>query len=155
MYRRNLNYTFASAADREYRTSIGTSAEATLLAQQLAPNPQIQRLQCLTQRALVHSMGNTQCPQLRTCSRDLSTMVTLRRLVAALEKDPDIGETTITSATRTIQSATATPRASSPCMATLNRRCNNPLAHLTAGTLQGLKVKLHPRPTSRMLSELI
>jgi hypothetical protein len=50
---RDLNNAFAAVADREYRTSIGTIAETALLAQQLPPNPQIQRLQYLTQRALV------------------------------------------------------------------------------------------------------
>jgi hypothetical protein len=39
MYQRNLNNTFAVAADREYRTPIGAIAEAALLAQQLSPNP--------------------------------------------------------------------------------------------------------------------
>jgi hypothetical protein len=48
MYQRNLNNAFAAAADREYRTLISAIAEATLLAQQLPPNPQIQRLQYLT-----------------------------------------------------------------------------------------------------------
>jgi signal transduction histidine kinase len=41
MHQRNLNNAFAAAADREYRTPIGTIAEAALLAQQLPPNPQI------------------------------------------------------------------------------------------------------------------
>jgi hypothetical protein len=39
MHQRNLNNAFAAAADREYRTPIGTIAEAALLAQQLPPNP--------------------------------------------------------------------------------------------------------------------
>jgi hypothetical protein len=38
MYQRNLNNNFAAAAHLEYRTLIGTIAEAALLAQQLAPN---------------------------------------------------------------------------------------------------------------------
>jgi hypothetical protein len=53
IYQRNLNNAFAAVADREYRTLISAIAEAALLAQQLPPNPQIQRLQYLTQRALV------------------------------------------------------------------------------------------------------
>jgi hypothetical protein len=64
MYQRNLNNAFAIAAAQEYRTLIGAIAEAALLAQQLPPNPQIQRLQYLTQRALVqldgqHPMSST------------------------------------------------------------------------------------------------
>jgi hypothetical protein len=39
MYQRNLNNTFAAAADQEYRTPIGAIAEAALLAQQLPTNP--------------------------------------------------------------------------------------------------------------------
>jgi hypothetical protein len=39
MHQRNLNNAFAAAADREYRTPICAIAEATLLAQQLPPNP--------------------------------------------------------------------------------------------------------------------
>jgi hypothetical protein len=66
-------------------------------------------------------------------------MVTLHRLVAPLEEAQDIRGTTIASATRTVQSAMAIPRASSPCVATSNKRCNNPLAHLTTGVMQGLK----------------
>ncbi|RLM80131.1 retrotransposon protein, putative, Ty3-gypsy subclass [Panicum miliaceum] len=53
MYQRNLNNAFAVAVDREYRTPIGAIAEAALLAQQLPPYPQIQRLLYLTQRSLV------------------------------------------------------------------------------------------------------
>jgi hypothetical protein len=44
MYQKNLHNTFAAATDREYRTPIGAIVEAALLAQQLPPNPQIQRL---------------------------------------------------------------------------------------------------------------
>jgi hypothetical protein len=44
MYQRDLNNAFAAVADREYHTPIGTIAEVALLAQQLPPNPQIQRL---------------------------------------------------------------------------------------------------------------
>jgi hypothetical protein len=36
-------------------------------------------------------------------------------------------------------------------MAMLNKRCNNPLAHLITGTMQVLKAKLHPRLASKML----
>jgi hypothetical protein len=50
---RDLNNAFAAVADREYRTPIGAIIDVALLAQQLPPNPQIQRLQYLTQRALV------------------------------------------------------------------------------------------------------
>jgi hypothetical protein len=57
MYQRNLNNTFAVAADGEHRTPIGAIVEAALLAQQLPPNPQIQRLKYLTQRALVQLDG--------------------------------------------------------------------------------------------------
>jgi hypothetical protein len=57
IYQRNLNNAFTAAAHREYRTPIGAIAEARLLAQQLPPNPQIQRLQYLTQRALVQLDG--------------------------------------------------------------------------------------------------
>jgi signal transduction histidine kinase len=48
---KDLNNAFAVVADHEYRTPIGAIAEAALLAQQLPPNPQIQRLQYLTQCA--------------------------------------------------------------------------------------------------------
>ncbi|RLM98597.1 hypothetical protein C2845_PM06G27930 [Panicum miliaceum] len=54
---RDLTNAFAAVADREYRTPIGAIAEAALLAQQLPSNPQIQRLQYLTQRALVQLDG--------------------------------------------------------------------------------------------------
>jgi hypothetical protein len=54
---RDLNNAFAAIADWEYRTPIGTIAEAVVLAQQLPPNPQIQRLQYLTQYALVQLDG--------------------------------------------------------------------------------------------------
>jgi hypothetical protein len=65
MYQRDLNNTFAAVADREYRTPIGAIAEAALLAQQLPPNSKIQRLQYLSQRALVqldgqHPVSSTQ-----------------------------------------------------------------------------------------------
>jgi hypothetical protein len=50
---RDLNNAFPAVADREYRMPIGAITEAALLAQQLPPNPQIQRLQYLIQRALV------------------------------------------------------------------------------------------------------
>jgi hypothetical protein len=61
MYQRDLNNAFATVADQEYR------AQAALLAQQLPPNPQIQRLQYLTQSALVqldgqHPVFSTQNP---------------------------------------------------------------------------------------------
>jgi signal transduction histidine kinase len=54
---RDVNNAFAAVAGHEYRTPIGVIAEATLLAQQLSPNPQIQRLQYLTQRTLVQLDG--------------------------------------------------------------------------------------------------
>ncbi|RLN16083.1 hypothetical protein C2845_PM02G16510 [Panicum miliaceum] len=82
-------------------------------------------------------------------------MVTLHRLVAPLEEDKDIRGTTIASATRTIQLAMAIPRASSPRVATWNKSCNNPLAHLATGAMQGLKAKLHPRPASKTLPRSI
>jgi hypothetical protein len=41
---RDFNNTFATVANREYHTPIGAITEATLLAQQLPSNPQIQRL---------------------------------------------------------------------------------------------------------------
>jgi hypothetical protein len=50
---RDLNNTFAAVTDCEYHTPIGAIAEAALLGQQLPSNPQIQRLQYMTQRALV------------------------------------------------------------------------------------------------------
>jgi hypothetical protein len=70
LYQRNLNNAFAAAEDQEYRTPIGAIAEAALLAQQLPPKPQIQRLQYLTHRALVqldgqHLMSLTQNTLLR------------------------------------------------------------------------------------------
>jgi hypothetical protein len=55
--KRNLNNAYAAAEDREYRTLIGATAEAALLAEQLPSNSQIQRLQYLTQRALVQLDG--------------------------------------------------------------------------------------------------
>jgi hypothetical protein len=57
MYQRNLNNAFATAADREFRTLIGAITEAALLAQQLPLNPQIHRLQYLTQHALMQLDG--------------------------------------------------------------------------------------------------
>jgi hypothetical protein len=57
MYQRNLNNAFAVAVDEEYRTLIGAIAEAALLVQQLPSNPQIQRIQYLTQRELVQLDG--------------------------------------------------------------------------------------------------
>jgi hypothetical protein len=54
---RDVNNTFAAVVDREYRTPIGAIAKAALLAQQLPSNPQIQRLQYLTQRTLVQLDG--------------------------------------------------------------------------------------------------
>jgi hypothetical protein len=53
MHQRNLNNAFVAVADWEYRTPISAIAEAVLLAQQLPPNPQIQRLSYLTQRMLM------------------------------------------------------------------------------------------------------
>jgi hypothetical protein len=44
-------------ADREYHSPIGAITEAAVLAQQLPPNPKIQRLQYLTQRVLVQLDG--------------------------------------------------------------------------------------------------
>jgi signal transduction histidine kinase len=57
IYQWNLNNAFVAAADREYRTPIGAIAEAALLAQHLPPNPQIQRLQYLTQCVLMQLDG--------------------------------------------------------------------------------------------------
>jgi hypothetical protein len=57
MYQRNLNNTFAAAVDQEYRRLIGAIAEVVLLAQQLPPNREIQRLQDLTQCALMQLDG--------------------------------------------------------------------------------------------------
>jgi hypothetical protein len=65
MYQRNLNNAFATAAYWEYHTPIGAIAEAALLAQQLPPDPQIQRLQCLTQRTLVQLDGQHQVSSTR------------------------------------------------------------------------------------------
>jgi hypothetical protein len=59
---RDLNNAFAVVTDREYRMPIGAIAEATLLAQQLPTNPQIQRLQYPTQRALVQLDGQHPVP---------------------------------------------------------------------------------------------
>jgi signal transduction histidine kinase len=50
---RDLNKAFAAVTDHEYRTPIGAIEEAALLAQQLTFNPQIQRMQYLTQHALM------------------------------------------------------------------------------------------------------
>jgi hypothetical protein len=47
MYQRDVNNAFAAVEDQEYHTLIGIIAEVALLAQQLPPNPQIQRLQYL------------------------------------------------------------------------------------------------------------
>jgi hypothetical protein len=35
------------------------------------------------------------------------------------------------------------------------KRCNNPLAHLATGAMQGLKVMFHSRPASKTLPQLI
>jgi hypothetical protein len=53
----DLNNAFAAVVDHEYSMPIGAIAEVALLAQQLPSNPQIQRLQYLTQRALVQLDG--------------------------------------------------------------------------------------------------
>jgi hypothetical protein len=82
-------------------------------------------------------------------------MVTLCRLVVPLEEAPNIGGTTIASATRTIQSAMAIPRAGSPHVAMSNKRRNNPLARLATGARQGLKAKLYLSLASRILPRLI
>jgi hypothetical protein len=60
-----------------------------------------------------------------------------------LEETPVIGGTIIAKATRTIQSATAIPRASSLRVATLNKRCNNPLAHLATGAMKASRQKIN------------
>jgi hypothetical protein len=54
---RDLHNAFAAVADCEYHTLICAIAEAVLLAQQLSSNPQIQRLQYLTQCTLVQLDG--------------------------------------------------------------------------------------------------
>jgi hypothetical protein len=62
---RDLKNAFAEVTDHECRMPISAIAEAALLAQQLPPNPQIQRLQYLTLRVLVqldgqHPVSSTQ-----------------------------------------------------------------------------------------------
>jgi hypothetical protein len=54
---RDLNNAFAAVVDHEYRTPNSAITEVALLAQQLPSNPQIQRLQYLTQRVLVQLDG--------------------------------------------------------------------------------------------------
>jgi hypothetical protein len=54
---RDLNNAFAVVVDHEYRTPIGAIVEVALLAQQLPSNPQIQRLQYLTQCVLLQLDG--------------------------------------------------------------------------------------------------
>jgi hypothetical protein len=64
---------------------------------------------------------------------------------APLEEAPGTGGTTIASATS----------ATSPRVATVDKRYNNPLAHLATSVTQGLKAKLHPRPAFTTLPRLI
>jgi hypothetical protein len=155
LYQRNLNNAFAAAEDREYRTPIRAIAEAALLVQKLPPNPQVQRLQYLTQRALMQLDGHNPMS---------STQNTLSRSEchgdsAQVSCTPGggfrPGGMTIASTTRTIKSATAMARASSPRMATSTKRCNNLHIHPAAGTMQGLRAKLSPRPAYRTLLRLI
>jgi hypothetical protein len=129
---RDLNNTFAGVADREYRTPIGAIAEAALLAQQLPPNPQIQTLQYLTQRALVQPDGQHPVSSTQILPRGLSTMVKQRRLVTPLEEALGVGGTTTASATR----------ATRLCVATMNKKYNNPLA---TSVVQGIKAKIRSR----------
>jgi hypothetical protein len=109
LYQRKLNNTFTVAEDREYRTLIGAIAEAALLAQQLPPSPQIQRLQYLIQRALVQLDG--QHPMSST--RNMLSRSERHGDSAQVSRTPGGGfryqGTTIASATRTIQLAKATP----------------------------------------------
>jgi hypothetical protein len=63
-------------------------------------------------------------------------MVTLCRSVAPPDEAPGTGGTTIASATR----------ATSPCVATSNKKYNNLLAYLATSVMLGLKAKLHPWP---------
>jgi hypothetical protein len=69
---RDLNNAFAAVVDRKYHTPIDAIAEAALLAQQLPPNPQIQKAAVLDP---CNSMGNIQCLPLGISPRGLSTMV--------------------------------------------------------------------------------
>jgi hypothetical protein len=131
----------SAAADREYCTPIGTIAEAALLAQQLPPNPQIQRLQYLTQRALVqlngqHLVSSTQNFPLRF-EHHGETMLISRTPRGGLRT----GGTTVASATR----------ATRPHVTTMNKKYNNLLANLATSMVQGLRAKLHSRPAFTML----
>jgi hypothetical protein len=145
MLQRNLNNAFAAAVDREYRTPIGTIAEVSLLTQQLPPNPQIQRLQYLTQRTLVRLDGQHPVSSTRNMPSRSELHGDTAQISRTLGGGPGYRRKTITSATR----------ASSPCVATSNKRCSNPLNHLATGAIQGLKAKLHPRPASRTLPRSI
>jgi hypothetical protein len=60
-------------------------------------------------------------------------MTKLRRSVAPPEEILEAGGTTTASATR----------ATRPCVATMNKRYNNPLA---TSVVQGIKTKIHLRP---------
>jgi hypothetical protein len=60
-----FGHAFAAVVHREYRMLIGAITEAALLAQQLSPNPQIQRLQYLIQRVLVQLDGQHPVPSTR------------------------------------------------------------------------------------------
>ncbi|RLM87220.1 uncharacterized protein C2845_PM04G15460 [Panicum miliaceum] len=92
---------------------IGAIAEAALLAQQLPPNPQIQRWQYLTQRVLVQFDG--QHPVSSTRNQPSRSE---RHGDTALEEAPGAGGTTTASAMRATRSR----------VATMNEKYNNPLA---------------------------
>jgi hypothetical protein len=115
---RDLNNAFAAVADRKYCMTIGAIAEATLLAQQLPPNPQIQRLQYLTQHARMQLDG--------------------QHLVSSIRNPPSRserhGETVLISCTpgggpasRRNDNHQCT-KATHPHVATMNKKYNNPLA---------------------------
>jgi hypothetical protein len=103
------------------------------LSQQLPPNPQIQRLQYLTQRALVQLDGQHPVSSIGIHPRGLSAMVKPHRSVAPSEEAPGAGGTTTASAMRATHTRAAT----------MNKKYNNPL---TTSVVQAIKAKIHTRP---------
>jgi hypothetical protein len=156
LYRRNLNNAFVAAEDQEYDTPIGAIAKAALLVQQLPPNPQLQRLQYLTQRALVqldeqNSMSSTRNTLSRSERHSESAQVSRTPGGGARPG----GRGTTTSATKTIRAATTIAKGSSPRVATSTKRCSNLRDHPAASTTKGLTVKPSLRLAYRTLLQLI
>jgi hypothetical protein len=119
----------------------GTIAEVVVLAQQFSPNPRIQRLQYLTQRALVQLDGQHPVSFTRNQPSRSKRHGDTAWSLAPPEEAPGAGGTTITNAMR----------ATRPRVSTMNKKYNNPLA---TSVVRGIKAKIHSRPTFMMLPQL-